>query len=309
MIKVTDVAYVRFQAPDLDRMRHFLADFGMRPAEDLSDGILRMRGLGPAPFIHQTVAGEPAFLGFGLYARSLEDLDELAGSEGCAVQDLKAPGGGKFIRLQAPDGFEVDIIAGQTPAAAIDSKPEEMEWNVAGRPRRLRSAKRVPSGPAHVVRLGHVVFLVSDFARMEDWLKGRLGFLTSDTIIDPEGKPVASFIRCDRGDQETDHHTLNFAVAASGPPRFHHAAFEVKNFDDLMAGNQFMHARGHRQKWGIGRHVLGSQVFNYWEDPWGQIVEHWTDGDLFTASDGAQTCDLGVMTGVQWGPEMVPGFV
>ena len=29
MIKVTDVAYTRFTAPDLDRMEDFLTDFGL----------------------------------------------------------------------------------------------------------------------------------------------------------------------------------------------------------------------------------------------------------------------------------------
>ena len=35
--------------------------------------------------------------------------------------------------------------------------------------------------------------------------------------------------------------------------------------------------------WGIGRHVLGSQLFDYWFDPDGFEYEHYTDGDVFTA--------------------------
>ena len=35
--------------------------------------------------------------------------------------------------------------------------------------------------------------------------------------------------------------------------------------------------------WGIGRHILGSQLFDYWHDPDGCQFEHYADGDLFTA--------------------------
>ena len=46
LIKVQDVAYVRFGAPDLAKMRAFLLDFGLIHAEEVGDSVLRMRGLG-----------------------------------------------------------------------------------------------------------------------------------------------------------------------------------------------------------------------------------------------------------------------
>ena len=76
-----------------------------------------------------------------------------------------------------------------------------------------------------------------------------------------------------------------------------------------MAGNQFLKARGHRHDWGVGRHILGSQVFDYWRDPWGHRVEHWTDGDLFDASVAPNVADLQTMMGHQWGPAAPPDFV
>ncbi len=45
MIRVTDVAYARFEAPDLDPMETFLVDFGLiRQHRD--DDTLYMRGAG-----------------------------------------------------------------------------------------------------------------------------------------------------------------------------------------------------------------------------------------------------------------------
>ena len=28
-------------------------------------------------------------------------------------------------------------------------------------------------------------------------------------------------------------------------------------------------ARGYPHAWGVGRHILGSQIFDYWRDPFG----------------------------------------
>jgi hypothetical protein len=38
--------------------------------------------------------------------------------------------------------------------------------------------------------------------------------------------------------------------------------------------------------WGIGRHLLGSQVYDYWADPWGRVHEHWADTDRLNACNG-----------------------
>ena len=89
---------------------------------------------------------------------------------------------------------------------------------------------------------------------------------------------------------------------------FNHAAFEVRDLDDLMAGHDHLKAGARTPAWGVGRHILGSQVFDYWRDPWGHILEHWTDGDLLTAAEAANTATLQDLLGVQWGPPSPPDF-
>ena len=84
-------------------------------------------------------------------------------------------------------------------------------------------------------------------------------------------------------------------------PGFLHAAFEVANFDDLMLGHDHLKANGRTQAWGVGRHVMGSQIFDYWKDPWGHELEHWTDGDLLTASDPPRKMPFASLIEVQWG--------
>lgn len=146
---------------------------------------------------------------------------------------------------------------------------------------------------------------VADFRASEAWYKDRFGLITSDEIALNPSFSIGAFLRCDRGDQPTDHHTL-FLLQSPKGPGFNHAAFEVRDLDDLMRGHQHLAERGRAQEWGVGRHLLGSQVFDYWRDPWGHTLEHWTDGDLFTAEDGSNIATLQDLMAVQWGPNAPP---
>lgn len=297
-IKIEDISHVRFAAPDLGEMRKFLTEFGM-VCFDGADGQLYARGQGSAPFVHRTEQGEPAFRGLGLRAQSLADLEVLAATEGVPVEDFEGPGGGKVVRLTDPDGVLVEIVAGQHMREAGALPVDPARNSAAGRPRKRASVRLVP-GPAHVVRLGHCVLNVADFRASERWYKTRFGFITSDEIEAAPGLAMGAFMRCDRGETPTDHHTLFLAQMPAGKC-FNHAAFEVANFDDLMLGHAYLKAARRTPAWGVGRHILGSQIFDYWEDPWGHELEHWTDGDLFTAGDGSNVATAHDLLSVQWG--------
>jgi catechol 2,3-dioxygenase-like lactoylglutathione lyase family enzyme len=271
--KAIDVAYVRFRAPDLDLAHRFLLDFGMVDATPSQPAgkPLYMRGAGRGPFVHVTEQGEPGFAGFGIWVRDREDLDRLAG------QHMATP-------LPSP---------ATTPA------------NYVGDHHRIGATNRVKRGPSHVQRLGHLVLGVTDFRVSEAWYKQRFGLLTSDEIQPAPGVAIGAFLRCDRGETPCDHHTL-FLFQQPAAPAFMHAAFEVCDLDDLMVGHDHLKQAGYRPLWGIGRHFLGSQIFDYWLDPWGNEVEHWTDGDQLRASDGGGIGSLKELLGVQWGMPMPP---
>ncbi len=308
ILKVQDIAFVRFSAPDLDAMRAFQTSFGLVASPPWHDGVLRMRGAGPSPYIHVTEKGPAAFLGVGLYARNRADLERLARAEGGEITPLDAPGGGFRLRLVDPNGFEVDIVAEQSAAAPLEAVANA-PWNFAAQRLRQGAVKRVAAGPSVVERLGHAVMLVDDLDVTWRWWSERFGLLVSDSVIDPKARPAALFVRCDRGDAPADHHTLNFSHVPGKRAQFHHVAFEVADLDSLMAGHDYLAALGERHIWGIGRHILGSQVFDYWEDPFGNRVEHWTDGDLLPAHVAAGVHGLDTMVGSQWGPAIPEGFV
>ncbi len=297
VIKVEDIAHVRFAAPDLAVMRAFLEDFGMTVWEE--GGRLYGRASDGRPFVHVTESGDPAFLGVGFRAASLADLERLAAAEQVPVEDLGEPGGGKIVRLTDPDGYGVEIVAGQTVGEQVPGVADR-SINTAAVKARVRESVRLDAAPAHVMRIGHAVLKVRDFRTSEQWYKERFGFLTSDEVEAAKDVPVGAFMRCDRGDRPSDHHTL-FLAQLPGKPGLLHAAFEVANLDDLMLGHQYLKAAKRKAAWGVGRHIMGSQIFDYWKDPFGNELEHWTDGDLFTAADPPKKMPMSALLAVQWG--------
>jgi len=298
-IKIQDVAYVSFSAPDLDEMEAFLIEFGMVRAERTSDA-LYMRGLDENPFLQVTYLGEPAFLAAGFKAASMENLETLAREENAPIDSLNGPGGGSVVRLTDPNGFRIEVVAGRRSVARIDA-PARSPINDAYAMLRLNTLKRLTKGPSHVKRLGHCVLNVRSFRESEAWYKSRLGLITSDEInLGSPEQALGAFLRCDRGPIPSDHHTM--FLLGTGKPGFNHAAFQVADFDDLMCGHDFLKQKGRHHEWGIGRHLLGSQIFDYWRDPWGHTLEHWTDGDLLDAAWGSRISSLQDVIGTQWGP-------
>lgn len=297
LIKVDDMAHVRFAAPDLAAMRAFLEDFGMTVFEQ--GGRLYGKGSDGRPFVHVTERGDARFLAIGLRAETIADLDRLAAAEGVPVEELEAPGGGRIVRLTDPDGYGVEVVAGQAKGRAGPAFPDPPRNTAAAKPR-FRNSVRLDAAPAHVRRIGHAVLKVSDFRASEAWYKDRFGFLTSDEVEAAKDVPLGAFMRCDRGDKPADHHTL-FLAQLPGELGLLHAAFEVASFDDLMLGHQYLKTRKRQPAWGVGRHIMGSQIFDYWKDPFGNELEHWTDGDLFTADDPPQKLPMSALLAVQWG--------
>ncbi len=299
MIKVKDIAYVRFAAPDLDAMERFLSDFGL-VVNAREGNVLYARGTDPSPYVHVTEHGQAGFRGVAFEAASAEDLRAAANLEGASpVEKIEAPGGGERVRFTDPDGYAVEVVHGRQELAPLRVR-SAAPLNRGSDRQRLGNLQRPEPGPASVKRLGHVVLRVSDFHRSKEWYRSRFGFLSSDEIYLGERKNVVtSFMRCDRGEEYTDHHT--FLCVGVGEVGFDHAGFEVEDIDAVMGGHDHLERAGYEHHAGIGRHILGSQIFDYWRDPWENTLEHFTDGDLLNARHETALHDLATALGTQWG--------
>jgi len=306
VVKIHDIAYVRLRVPDLDGMETYLLDFGMTRSAR-TDTALYMRGTSASHHLHISEKGDEAgLIGFGFLAAKPKDLEALSKVAGASpVQEIDEPGGGRRVVIHDPWGTRLELVHG---IAAVDPLPsaDACGFNLGGRVERRGDVKRVGRGPARVMRLGHAGINVEDPDAAFDWYHAHFGILKSDSIAMGDFT-LAHFNRCDRGSEHTDHHTFLLARAMDGKTSFNHVSYEVESFDDVFVGNQYLAERGYRHSWGIGRHTLGSQIFDYWRDPWGQIHEHYTDGDLLDASHahGVHPIEDG---GSQWGPEMPADF-
>jgi catechol 2,3-dioxygenase-like lactoylglutathione lyase family enzyme len=176
--------------------------------------------------------------------------------------------------------------------------------NSAQEKQRFGEVQRPVKAPAQVMRLGHIAIGVENMQESLSWYREMLGLIPSDLVVesDDQNPPVAAFLRLNRGADWTDHHTV--ALFQAPQDKVHHASFEVQDFDAQCLGNTWMHERNWTPFWGIGRHLLGSQIFDYWLDPSGNIIEHFTDGDLLNHESPlghTAACDDSLY---QWGPSM-----
>lgn len=302
IIRVHDLAFPRFRAPDLDVMESFLTTFGMQRAARTAEA-LYMRGTDAAHHVHVTHRGDPAFLGLAFAAAARGELDRLAAATGTAVAALDEPGGGAVVRLRDPDGRDVEVVHGLAALPPLPLRTHPPANTGAARVR-VGTLQRVPAGPSQVKRCGHAALKTANLEALWQWYRGHLGLLVSDDMyVEEPGRPLGRFLRCDRGGEPADHHTL--LLLEMGEAKLGHVAWEVADFDDLMVGHDQLAAAGARHYWGIGRHVLGGQIFDYWKDPLGFTVEHWTDSDLLDASVPPAAHHL-LAAGNQWGPPPPP---
>ncbi|CAJ0788133.1 MULTISPECIES: VOC family protein [Ralstonia] len=304
--KALELAYLIFERPDLTKAEQFLTDFGLHTVGRDGERLF-MRGTSTAPFCYMVnKADTDRFVGFGLRVADSKDLEALARlPRASGVEPITAPGGGLCVRLRDPSGFRVDAVWGQAPSGTLPHRTA-MALNTADSIVRVNDTQRVQARPQEVIRLGHVVLEVADYQATSAWYTQHFGFIPSDVQVLPDGSPAVAFMRLDLGATPADHHTL--ALAQGFAPVYSHSAFEVIDADAIGMGQRILRERGWKHAWGIGRHILGSQIFDYWQDPWGDKHEHYCDGDMFTADQptGIHAVSREAMS--QWGPVMPRSF-
>lgn len=309
MIKVQDIVYCVFRAPDLDRMAAFLTDFGMVENGRTADR-LYMRGAGAYPYINVIEKGPAGFVAVGMLAGSEAELAEAAKLPGSsAIETIDAPGGGKRVRLRAPDNYRIDLVHGIAPAAELPVR-EPLAINFAWKKQRIKDLQRPAKEPARIVRLGHCVLKFTDGDGAAKWLNQTLGMLPTDRLHAPDDrtKTLGTFMRLDRGQKPADHHTIFALQAMPGDIDVHHTSYEVQDPDAVHIGQQWLAEKNYVHEWGVGRHLLGSQVFDYWRSPYGHIFEHYADGDLLTSDIKPGDYPATAENLAQWGPELAPTF-
>lgn len=309
MIAVEDIAYVRVDAPDLAAQEKFLTDFGMKTVLRTDDA-LYMRGYGTQPVIHVTHLRREGFVnGLGLIASSRADLESASLALGVPIVANDEPGGGEVVRAVDPAGYRVDVLyrPAVEPLPVRSVLPANVGGDRAAYARRNHKV-RLEAGASHVLRMGHVVMKVPDCDASYAWYAEHFNLRISDSVHVP-GDPARNmmiFSNCGLGERYRDHHTIAFLGVPV--PGFDHSAYEVIDWDDVMFGNAQLTAGGYEHSLGVGRHVGGSMVFDYWRDIGGNKIEHWCDGDTVNDEYPSSHVPMGAEPLAVWGPEVTPAF-
>lgn len=309
LIKVRDLAWLEFEKPDLNRAEAFAAAFGFTTVTRSVDE-LQLRGTDPgSPCVIIRRGPRLRFAGLAFAAQEKADVDRVGKATGAPTRALPEAIGGFSVDLTDPNGIPVRVVAGTHDLAALPTQVPHT-FNFGPDVHRTNSTQRPPREPARVQRLGHLVLQSTRFIQSLDWYLDHFGLIVSDFMYyagQRERGPTMSFIRCDRGSTPTDHHTLAMALGPAN--RYVHSAFQVCDLDAIAAGGEFLRDSGYHRSWGIGRHIQGSQLFDYWRDPDGFLVEHFADGDMFDSTLQPGWAPFTASGLAQWGPPASKDFL
>ncbi|MEM9393415.1 MAG: VOC family protein [Pseudomonadota bacterium] len=194
------------------------------------------------------VPGNGEAVALGLEATSDAAIDEVksrAIKDGLTVLDDQpmGPGYDRAVRLVAPGGAVFEI---HSPIV------------------RDHSRRFLGGGGARPRRIEHVNFLSPDADGDADFLSGLLEMRLSDRTADNGGR----WFRAEDG----FHHTV--ALVASDGLRMHHYAFDHHSLYDLQRLADNLDTLGASLIYGPGRHGAGDNIFTYYLDPMGCVVEN-----------------------------------
>ncbi|KAK3113059.1 hypothetical protein LTR53_010016 [Teratosphaeriaceae sp. CCFEE 6253] len=314
-IKLASLAYVHYRHQDLRKEEEFLRDFGLTEARR-EDQRVYYKGTGPQPITYIAEQAEgpgdgQRFIAAAWNVESLEDLTNASQLPSASTVDAcPHPGTGKMITLTDPNGFEIRLHHGQEmeeecfgSATAINQP-----WH---KPRKGESV-RVQPRPSRVHKLGHYGFMVppDDFQHTLQWYTSTFNLSITDSVFDPtSGEDKTCFIHIDKREVYSDHHSFFLGQTEQDRAHIHHASFEVQDLDDQLLGHDWLKGKAWTNCWGVGRHVLGSQIFDYWFDAMGNILEHYIDGDIVNRATPYRREPESPSSLYVWGPNVPLGFV
>lgn len=270
MIKVKSLDHIEFGVPRIDEVTYFYEEkWGLQLFDQEPSGEIRyMRTQDSGHHAVSLRSSEVLSLDhLAFEVANPEDLEialaeaELAGGSMEKMPgDAVEPGHKRSARLKDPDGNSVELI-----------------WSPDKVSDKYRTSLVAPR------KIGHVVLNTPQPEILEGFYR-QLGFRVSDRTA--QGM---SFLRCN-----SDHHSL--ALNRSSRTGVQHVAYDVVEMDNVMKALGSLTKSGSRCIWGPGRHGPGNNIFTYYSDPAGLIIEYYAELEQVSEPDE----DIEVRF---WGPE------
>jgi len=147
------------------------------------------------------------------------------------------PDGGMALKVKSPEGYVLRFHHGDV-------------LHGPGEPR-----------CAFPCRLSHVNLNCTNVDATSRFFETVLGFRLTDR------SKAMVFLSCNQ-----DHHAV--VLADSAVDGLNHVAFMMPDLESVMRGSGRMIDNGFPIGWGVGRHGPGDNVFAYFVDPFGFVIEH-----------------------------------
>ncbi|WP_421953260.1 VOC family protein [Pelagibacterium sp.] len=242
---ISGLRSVELVVPDLAAARAFYtATWGLLEAHE-DNRTVYLRGVGSDPYILSLVEGASAAArSMTFRAHPATDLDELrrrmnnAGAQ--TEEDI-----GEFDTYGGGVGFAVRDLRGRRIAVVQNDD----------------LAASVPNDSHRPVRLAHININCSDIDADIAFFENGMGFQLTDR------SKIMGFLRTNG-----DHHAV--VLAQDTVDTLNHVSFLHETTEDMMRAGGKMRDAGYPIGWGPGRHGPGDNVFLYFVDPFGVVVEH-----------------------------------
>jgi catechol 2,3-dioxygenase-like lactoylglutathione lyase family enzyme len=230
--------------PDLPRAVAFYTNvWGLRQVA-VQDGTVYLAASGRDSHVLELTEGVAVALARVTFrCHSAQSLDSLAaGLAAGAVTELRPVGpanhpfGGRNAIFQHAQGLIFELVHGDA------TKAPEIRANTA-------------------MRLAHVNLNTTDVTAFISFFEQDLGMRFTDQTR------FMSFLTTDQ-----DHHCV--VLAHSPINGLNHVAFMMPDLESVMRGSGQVVLAGTEIAWGVGRHGPGDNVFAYFIDPFGTVIEY-----------------------------------
>lgn len=246
--RVTHIRYVGVAVPDFDRERTFLGE---------QWGLPQIAWDGDTAYFAAEGSREQFVFRLRKAAEKRLDVLSLAVADEAAVEARATRLEQAGVRLISQPG-RVDGPGGGYGFRFfdVDGRTVEISSDVAE-----RSARALARGESIPATLSHVVLHTPDLKKSVAFYEEHLGLRVSDWLGN-----FMCFLRCN-----SVHHCLAFIP---GPVSFNHAAFEMRDLDEMMRGIGRLLKDNAVLGWGPGRHTAGNNTFAYFKTPSGNVLEY-----------------------------------
>ena len=294
---IHSVDHFHFVVPDPKDAQIFYSELGLDVSERGNRLALSTRGSSHVwGLVGEGARKRHQHVSFGAFE---DDVDRFA----ARLQDMR------IVRLDAPPGIDSNGLwfhdhDSNLVEIAVKPKVSPNEKSAFGQvsagPGQRGAPFRSKMRRTYPRRLAHILMFTTDVTKAVEFYTRVLGLRLSDH----SGDGIAFL----HGIHGSDHHMIAFCK--SNAPGHHHFSWDVGSVDEIGAGATHMLGKGCDKGWGLGRHVLGSNLFHYVRDLWGSYSEYSADIDYVPVDCDRSSGDHPPEDSFYaWGPNVPQDFV